>query len=159
MVQEACQQLAGRELVISDRLHAVILASLLEMPALALDNGTGKVHAFLDTWSSGMPLARAVTPEALPQQLAEAAAGRAAHPLHVERPLKPCLMPPSRPRIQLVDLRQPSGNRLEALRTLHRYRRDSLLTHGRVDFSNRSWFNSNEMFESRGPVSAESGLC
>lgn len=78
MVHEACRQLAGRELVISDRLHAVVLASLLGVPSLALDNGTGKVHAFLNTWSSGLPLARAVTVEALPQLLAEAAAGRAA---------------------------------------------------------------------------------
>jgi exopolysaccharide biosynthesis predicted pyruvyltransferase EpsI len=77
MVHEACRQLAGRELVISDRLHAVVLASLLGVPALALDNGTGKVHAFLNTWSSGLPLARAITVEALPQHLAEAAAGRA----------------------------------------------------------------------------------
>jgi pyruvyl transferase EpsO len=73
MVHEACRQLAGRQLVITDRLHGVILASLLGVPALALDNRTGKIHAFLDTWSRWLPLAQSVPPERLGQRLEESA--------------------------------------------------------------------------------------
>ena len=69
MVHEACRQIAGRQLVITDRLHAVILASLLGVPSLAIDNHTGKIHSFLQTWSSWLPLAEAVTVDQLPQLL------------------------------------------------------------------------------------------
>lgn len=73
MVHDACRQLAGRELVISDRLHAVILASLLGLPSLAVDNQMGKIHAFVKTWSPWLPLARAIAPEQLPLRLEQAA--------------------------------------------------------------------------------------
>jgi pyruvyl transferase EpsO len=75
MVHEACRQVAGRQLVITDRLHAVILASLLGVPALALDNRTGKIHAFLDTWSPWLPSAQAVSAEWLPHRLEQVVSG------------------------------------------------------------------------------------
>jgi pyruvyl transferase EpsO len=73
MVHLAVNQLSGRELVITDRLHAVILASLLGIPALALDNSTGKVHSFLRTWGAWMPCAQPVMAEDLPQRLRQIA--------------------------------------------------------------------------------------
>jgi len=74
MVHDGCRQLSGRSLVITDRLHGVILASLLGVPSLAFDNITGKIHDYLATWSVGMPSARAVVPERLPECLRHAAA-------------------------------------------------------------------------------------
>ena len=73
MVHEACQQIAGRQLVITDRLHAVILASLLGVPSLAIDNHTGKIHSFLDTWAPWLPQAEAVTADQLPPRLEQIA--------------------------------------------------------------------------------------
>lgn len=69
MVHDACRQIAGRQLVITDRLHAVILASLLGVPCLAIDNHTGKIHNFLVTWSPWLPLAEPVTADQLPPRL------------------------------------------------------------------------------------------
>ena len=46
---------AGR-VVITDRLHAHILCLLLDIPHVALDNSYGKVHGFIDTWTSESPL-------------------------------------------------------------------------------------------------------
>ncbi len=73
MIHDGCRQLAGRDLVITDRLHAVILASLLGVPSLALDNRTGKIHGFLDSWSAWLPKVRAITAEQLPAALERAA--------------------------------------------------------------------------------------
>ncbi|QVL52799.1 MAG: polysaccharide pyruvyl transferase family protein [Cyanobium sp. M30B3] len=73
MVHLAVHQLAGRELVITDRLHAVILASLLGIPSLALDNRTGKVHSFLRTWGAWLPEAQPVVADDLRQRLRQIA--------------------------------------------------------------------------------------
>ena len=73
MVHEACRQIAGRQLVITDRLHAVILASLLGVPSLAIDNHNGKIHSFLDTWAPWLPLAEAVTADHLLPRLEQIA--------------------------------------------------------------------------------------
>ncbi|MEB3354611.1 MAG: polysaccharide pyruvyl transferase family protein [Cyanobacteriota bacterium] len=73
MVHLAVHQLAGRQLVITDRLHAVILASLMGIPSLALDNRTGKVHSYLRTWGAWMPQSQAIAAEDLPQRLRQIA--------------------------------------------------------------------------------------
>lgn len=73
MVHLAVQQLAGRQLVITDRLHAVILASLLGIPALALDNSTGKVNNFLRSWGAWLPQAQPVGADDLPHCLGQIA--------------------------------------------------------------------------------------
>ena len=57
----------GRVLV-SDRLHGAILALLMGIPHVALDNSTGKVHTFYGRWIAGDPLARSA------ESLSEAAA-------------------------------------------------------------------------------------
>lgn len=41
--------------VVSDRLHAVIVSTLLGVPRVALDNSYGKVHGFMRTWFDGDP--------------------------------------------------------------------------------------------------------
>jgi exopolysaccharide biosynthesis predicted pyruvyltransferase EpsI len=69
MVFEACWQMDGRQLVITDRLHGVICASILGVPCIAIDNRIGKLHNFLNTWSPWLPLAHAATPEQLPALL------------------------------------------------------------------------------------------
>ncbi len=76
MVHLAVHQVSGRRLVITDRLHAVILASLLGIPALALDNSTGKVHGFLRTWGSWIPSAQPVSAADLPERLLQIAQSR-----------------------------------------------------------------------------------
>ncbi len=70
MVFEACTQMAGRQLVITDRLHGVICASILGVPCIAIDNRIGKLHNFLHTW---LPMAHMATPEQLPELLERAA--------------------------------------------------------------------------------------
>ena len=53
----------GRRIV-TDRLHAHILASLLDIPHVALDNDYGKLSAYIAAWTAGSPLLRfAATPE------------------------------------------------------------------------------------------------
>lgn len=45
---------SGRVLV-TDRLHAAILSTLLGVPRVAIDNSYGKVHGYLRTWFDGDP--------------------------------------------------------------------------------------------------------
>lgn len=42
--------------VVTDRLHAHILSILLGIPHVAVDNSTGKIHAFIDEWTHRSPL-------------------------------------------------------------------------------------------------------
>ena len=51
----------GRVLV-TDRLHGHILADLLGVPHVALDNDYGKLAAYLDAWPPATVIARATTP-------------------------------------------------------------------------------------------------
>jgi exopolysaccharide biosynthesis predicted pyruvyltransferase EpsI len=53
----------GRVLV-TDRLHGHILADLLGVPHVALDNDYGKLAAYLDAWPPAALIARATTPAA-----------------------------------------------------------------------------------------------
>ena len=47
--------LLGRgRIVVTDRLHGHILAVLLGMPHVIVNNSTGKVHSTFDTWTSGI---------------------------------------------------------------------------------------------------------
>lgn len=63
--------------VITDRFHGHVLACLLGMPQVVLDNGDGKVHAFVSAWTGGSPLVHLATSadEALEKATALAAGG------------------------------------------------------------------------------------
>jgi pyruvyl transferase EpsO len=50
-----CRLLASGRVVISDRLHGVVLALLLGLPVVALDNRNHKVSSFISTWLSDVP--------------------------------------------------------------------------------------------------------
>jgi exopolysaccharide biosynthesis predicted pyruvyltransferase EpsI len=47
--------LSEGRVVLTDRLHAVILSCLLGRPMVALDNTYGKIGSFVDTWLSQWP--------------------------------------------------------------------------------------------------------
>ena len=47
--------LSHARIIVTDRLHAGILSSLLGIPHVVLDNSYGKVHAFYRTWFDGAP--------------------------------------------------------------------------------------------------------
>lgn len=51
-----CRLLAAGRTVITDRLHGHVLSVLLGIPHLLLDNSTGKIRSFYDTWTSALPL-------------------------------------------------------------------------------------------------------
>lgn len=53
-----CRLLAAGRTVITDRLHGHILSVLLDIPQLLLDNSTGKVRSFYETWTSSLPCVR-----------------------------------------------------------------------------------------------------
>lgn len=53
--------LSGADAVITDRLHGHILATLLGVPHVALDNSYGKVHSYVRSWTAGCPLVRTAT--------------------------------------------------------------------------------------------------
>jgi exopolysaccharide biosynthesis predicted pyruvyltransferase EpsI len=50
--------LAQGRRVVSDRLHAHILALLLGIPHVVVDTGYGKISGFFDTWTSGCSITR-----------------------------------------------------------------------------------------------------
>jgi exopolysaccharide biosynthesis predicted pyruvyltransferase EpsI len=50
--------LAQGRIVVSDRLHAHVLALLLGIPNVVVDTGYGKLESFWKTWTSGCPAAR-----------------------------------------------------------------------------------------------------
>ena len=54
-VLEARQLLSGAEVVVTDRLHAMILAVLSGIPVVALNNANGKVKAIFDDYLSDFP--------------------------------------------------------------------------------------------------------
>lgn len=55
LIKRAVDLFAPYETIVSDRLHAVILASLLNRKSIAFDNSYGKVSSYLDCWMSDMP--------------------------------------------------------------------------------------------------------
>jgi pyruvyl transferase EpsO len=46
------------QVVVTDRLHGHILCVLLAKPHVVLDNSYGKVFAYLDAWTGGLPFVR-----------------------------------------------------------------------------------------------------
>lgn len=72
------RRLHGR-VIVTDRLHGHVLATLLDRPTVVLDNCYGKNHAFVEAWTAGWPGVAVATPEdarAAAQRLG--GAGRAA---------------------------------------------------------------------------------
>ena len=50
--------LSGGRVLVTDRLHGHILATLLGIPHVVLDNSYGKLHHFIRSWTSTSPLVR-----------------------------------------------------------------------------------------------------
>ena len=57
-VERGLRLLARGETVVTDRLHGHILALLLGIPHVVLDNDYGKVGAYVATWTQASPLVR-----------------------------------------------------------------------------------------------------
>ncbi|WP_343527164.1 polysaccharide pyruvyl transferase family protein [Sphingomonas sp.] len=56
--------LSGGEHIVTDRLHGHVLALLLGIPHIVLDNDYGKLAAYIQVWTQGSPLvARAADPQ------------------------------------------------------------------------------------------------
>jgi exopolysaccharide biosynthesis predicted pyruvyltransferase EpsI len=72
-----CRLLAAGRTVITDRLHGHILSVLLGIPQLLLDNNTGKVRSFYDTWTRSLPFVRWCNTRAEALALARATAPEA----------------------------------------------------------------------------------
>jgi len=53
-VHRGARLLASTEVVVTDRLHAHILSTLLGIPNILLDNSYGKVRAYYETWCRGL---------------------------------------------------------------------------------------------------------
>ena len=53
--------LSSARVVITDRLHGHIMALLLGIPHVVLDNSYGKVHRYVTEWTIGSPLVRLAT--------------------------------------------------------------------------------------------------
>jgi pyruvyl transferase EpsO len=63
-ILRGCRQLSRGRVVLTDRLHAHILSTMLGIPHVVLDNSYGKVQNFIASWTEGNPLVRrASTPE------------------------------------------------------------------------------------------------
>jgi exopolysaccharide biosynthesis predicted pyruvyltransferase EpsI len=58
LVRTAAEQIVRARVLVTDRLHGVILASILGVPHVALDNTNGKVHAFHRDWLDGLASSR-----------------------------------------------------------------------------------------------------
>ncbi|MCW1412179.1 polysaccharide pyruvyl transferase family protein [Rhizobium sp. 1AS11] len=56
--------------IVTDRLHIHIFSVLMNVPHVALDNNYGKVHGYIDAWTSATPLVqKATTPEEVLQAM------------------------------------------------------------------------------------------
>jgi exopolysaccharide biosynthesis predicted pyruvyltransferase EpsI len=51
-VERGVQQLSRGKVVATDRLHAHILSSVLDIPNVVLDNNYGKIHGYMDCWGT-----------------------------------------------------------------------------------------------------------
>jgi pyruvyl transferase EpsO len=62
-VHRGCKLLSRGRVVVTDRLHAHILCTMLDIPHVVLDNNYGKVQNFIAAWTNGNPLVhRAASP-------------------------------------------------------------------------------------------------
>ena len=52
-LRRGCDLLSKGKVVITDRLHAHVLCSMMGIPHVALDNSYGKISAYRNTWGSG----------------------------------------------------------------------------------------------------------
>lgn len=66
-VRRGCLILSRGRVVVTDRLHGHVLALLMGIPHVVMDNANGKVGALYDTWTSASPLVQLAKnqPEAL----------------------------------------------------------------------------------------------
>lgn len=55
MIRKAVRLMSRHEHVVTNRLHAMILASLLERKVIAYDNSYGKLSNYVDSWMSELP--------------------------------------------------------------------------------------------------------
>lgn len=63
-ILRGCRLLSRGRVVLTDRLHAHILCTMLKIPHVVLDNHYGKVQNFIASWTEGNPLVRrASTPD------------------------------------------------------------------------------------------------
>ncbi len=63
-IRRGCDLLSRGRVVVTDRLHAHILCTMLGIPHVVLDNNYGKVQNFIAAWTSGSALVhRASSPE------------------------------------------------------------------------------------------------
>jgi pyruvyl transferase EpsO len=58
LVRQAAEQIVRARVLVTDRLHGVILASIFGVPHIALNNTNGKVHAFHRDWLDDLPTSR-----------------------------------------------------------------------------------------------------
>jgi pyruvyl transferase EpsO len=54
--ERGCRVLSRGRIVITDRLHAHILCTLLGIPHIVLDNNCGKLSGFIRCWTAEHPL-------------------------------------------------------------------------------------------------------
>ncbi|HVF17103.1 MAG TPA: polysaccharide pyruvyl transferase family protein [Steroidobacteraceae bacterium] len=69
--QRGCRLLSRGRIVITDRLHAHILSTLLGIPHIVLDNNYGKLSGFIDTWTRDNPLVHRASSTREATQIAE----------------------------------------------------------------------------------------
>jgi pyruvyl transferase EpsO len=63
-IQRGCALLSRGRVVVTDRLHAHILCTILKIPHVVLDNHYGKVQNFIASWTHGSPFVhKASTPQ------------------------------------------------------------------------------------------------
>ncbi|WP_106212910.1 glycosyltransferase [Kineococcus rhizosphaerae] len=60
-LQRGLEHLSRGEVVVTDRLHAHLLAELLGIPHVAMDSGYGKIRSYHETWLADSPLAHVET--------------------------------------------------------------------------------------------------
>jgi pyruvyl transferase EpsO len=56
-LQAGVDQFRNRKLIITDRLHAHVLASLMQIPHVVLDNSYGKVRSIYENYTHRFPTA------------------------------------------------------------------------------------------------------
>jgi pyruvyl transferase EpsO len=80
-VELGFRMIATGEVLVSDRLHAHILACLLSMPNVVVDNSYGKLSSFLERWTGGSPLVHSAAGHAEGLDLAARLAGSPDRPV------------------------------------------------------------------------------